>query len=1062
MSKAYKASKSLTKPFPPHGALGSDLGPLTEVCDPSHTARVSERGEMLPVVQTHFRMTAAHVQYVRDVVGYRVVTETGTRVNKHGPAAVERLLAERHVIKAFAEEFPRGSVLCDVGSNAVRITQSAAVLGVEIKFKHLIPHIVPNDVSRQNGARANRIPFTTQRLEELDPPNVDNFVSAFNFTHSLYYFEPTELITAMVKQAVHVAYASGHDFTQACARICGGTVSYNYTDTGRIRCQADGDALVYSHAAGHWLFEPGYQAYINSKPWILTWTTLTRFGDTIVRRFELREGVLPVGHEQRNLDILPSVDESTANIGQSLALVTALNRELKSVNIDMAYVPVVDATIFFGMYGVTTGKGRFIPIPRGLVGRCRLKALGQVRTPALYQLLLAHAREMLSQLNYPSDMAPEAAVYAAVTALVADVELEVASLGTISRWFTRLFGQHRRVLDFEPVYLYTARQLVTAVAVSSPVLIPFHYYGLDGSAVIALKALGMAALAHPFVSLPAIAAGVLYARMEYLKTVAHKRAAAETWLAFRRNLSPGGTSATITFDANPRFYAAHTPKTSVYVPQRAGATLMVRGDLEAEPPRGLSRAGLTLYGIAMQEVTPSYIAKTPHAAIEGLRTRVLAEPTYKSDKNKWALLENKLKESTSVLNKFALGKLRNWNAGTFEFWVARYPPAVAARLKEARTSLSARPIEDDDLRVEAIVKQEKTGTLDISGVTPEADPRIVLSCSARANVELGPYHWTVGTILKKRFYPRNNVWLAWSNAESSEELGAWFDWATTHFSATKPVEYMLWDQDRFDKNQGANSYGFESQTMILSGATPQIVRWDRRLKTIRGKVQSYPITFQVDEPQRISGGNDTSSGNFKINAACVVHVLGEPGPDTYAVCIKGDDALIVAAQGFFPSAAETRSRASQLGLSVTAVVTNRLADVEFASNLPYPSADGTVFAPKIGRTLHRFGWTLSSAPPDVYGAASSLTETVNHVPFLRQFIEAHRRLSDPSDLRYFRYKMLANTRHSATAETYAFIQERYGLTAALEDGFEEMLREVTSLPAAISWPLVETLVARDL
>jgi hypothetical protein len=152
---------------------------------------------------------------------------------------------------------------------------------------------------------------------------------------------------------------------------------------------------------------------------------------------------------------------------------------------------------------------------------------------------------------------------------------------------------------------------------------------------------------------------------------------------------------------------------------------------------------------------------------------------------------------------------------------------------------------------------------------------------------------------------------------------------------------------------------------------------------------------------------------------------------------------------------------SQLGLDCEFNRSTELSDVEFASNLPYPTADGTVWGPKIGRVLHRFGWTLSSAPPDVYGAATSLMNTTNHIPFLRQFVDAHRRLSNPSDKTYFSHKMLADKPHEASAATYAFVAARYGLNGELEKAFTERLSEITSLPASIDWPLIDELVKRD-
>jgi hypothetical protein len=249
-----------------------------------------------------------------------------------------------------------------------------------------------------------------------------------------------------------------------------------------------------------------------------------------------------------------------------------------------------------------------------------------------------------------------------------------------------------------------------------------------------------------------------------------------------------------------------------------------------------------------------------------------------------------------------------------------------------------------------------------------------------------------------------------------------------------------------------------------AGADRAFIAANHKLHVLDGKVQGMPVTFKTTEPTQVSGGNDTAWRNFLINAVAVVHSLrAEPGDSTYSVIIKGDDGMIYLAPDFEMDWPTFESRSLELGLPVTGLLTTHMHEVEFASNIPYPTPDGTVFGPKIGRTLLRFGWTLSNAPADVYGAATSLLKTTNHIPFLRQFIEVHRRLGTPQSepKNYFKYKTLAADSHESCPATYAFIQERYGLTPALEKSFAEMCSTITSLPATLPWQMVATLAEID-
>lgn len=1013
------------------------------------------------------RMSTPHMEYVKNLVGPDVVVETGNgRINKHAPAAVERLLMERSALKEFARDTDGidGPVLLDVYSNAVRISQSRDLLGLNFRLEHLIPHVVPNDLHRQSAAKRAGIEYSTDVLNELIPlrPGEGPKYHGLNFTHAIYYVPVETLARVMVEQNVMYAYATMHDFNHASASLCAGTVKYHYDSAGLIACRADGDDTVYSHSACHWIQTPGISLKINGVAWKLSWCVVDKIGDTILRRFVLEPGQVPLVTLYPDLDIIDTADPEVNPLGRSLNFTTVLNRELKSTTVDLAYVPIVDAVFFYDLVGFTTGKGRFIPVPRGLIGRLRMDAAGQKRCPALYQLLLARAKNAVGQLNFPADMQSEVAVFSAVCALVIDVEFETSSLGSANRLFHNLFIRHGRVLDFEPVYLYTARQLTVAGGFAATTIVPLHYYHADALILGALKSLTIVAAAHPFIAVPIAAAGVFKVVSGYRAAVMHQSEAARAWLRFRENLAPGPVGRTIMFDSCPTFKPAFTPKTRSDAPLKHGAKLKIYGNPEYNPPRGLDRAGLKLCGIAIQQATPSYIQRDVSTSIQGLKSRILAAPKYTSQFEYWAALLKKMEQRTTILSQFYTGPLRNYNDGTFEHWVSRFPAQVQQRLREAKTSLLTEPLCDRDLKVEGIVKQEKSGVIDITGEAPVTDTRIVLSCSPRANAYLGPFHWSVSNVYKKRFYPRPGKYLVWSCCETSEELGAWFDWAENAYSRPgKPCVFLFGDQSRFEKNQGHHVHIFERNCNRECGADQEFLNADRKLKTVSGHMQGQPVSFALAEENRVSGGNDTSSANFKTNSAGIVHSVGEPGPDTYAVAVKGDDFVAVG----FPEQIEEpdilHAKMAQLGLDCEFNRTFDKSQVEFASNLPYPSADGTVWGPKIGRVLHRFGWTLSSAPPDVYGAATSLMNTTNHIPFLRQFVDAHRRLASPSEKSYFSHKMLAEAPHSATAETYAFIAARYGLNGELEKAFEERLSEVTSLPASIDWPLISELVARD-
>jgi len=1018
----------------------------------------------MTIIKVPFRMSESDLTYVRGL-GLDAVPNSGVkRINKHGAAAVERLACEHVVLKKFIDVCGNGAVLMDVYSNAARMQESIGYLGLNIQLLHLIPNIVPNDRSRQLKADSLGIRYYPVTLADYAQ---DTPIDALNFTHALYYEEPEKLVEHMVRLGVYHAFSTHHNFTQASARLCNKTVAYHYTGNASIRCQADGDDHVYEHGAMHWLFRDFINVTIEGKPYHLHWYVLEKIGDTLVYHFELLSGNAVNVNTPPVLDITDTAHEDVSPIGHSLAFATTLNRELRSPTTELAYVPVTGAVFFYGLFGLEMGNGEFIPLPRGLVGSLALAATGQVRTPALYQLLLARAKNALPNLNYPADMAPKAAIYATVCALILHVEFETVALGTPLRVFRRLFHLHSRVLDFEPAYVLGLKAVAATTTVAISTLVPLHYYGWDYTLLGLGKLAVLGTIAHPFIAVPAFVCASACGWSHYQSVVSHRSAEAEQWKSFRSNLMPGPTGRTLHFAKPPSFTPASVPKrTSTDL--RAGCKIKIHADNHQPDVKALERRGLVCHGIAIQESTPSYVAKTFTNALQGLTSRSLAPLDAQPVPLAWfkifaKTMGNKGYEG-SIMNRFILGELRNLNAGTDEIWVSRFPKATRENLLKARDSLLTEPLCEKDLRLSGIVKQEKTGTITIAGVAPSADTRMVMACTPRANWYFGRRMWCQGNVYKKRFPVNFKAWISWDSGASGEEVGKWLlDGITTFSRPGRPARVIVFDRRRFEKNQERFSMILKSLVLRGAGAPPEFVQMNRKLHCLKGAIQGMPITFESEDPSQVSGSNMTAWGGFVVNTAGVVHSLGEPGETTYAALIKGDDGMLVLHPDLEVSWDSFVETSDEIGLPVSGCMTTSLAEIEFASNIPYPTADGIVFGPKIGRTLQRFGWTISNAPPDVYGAATSLLETTHHIPFLRQFIEAHRRLGVASDAdsNPFRYKMLATDMHEACPETYAFIEERYGLNASLERHFEELLSTVTCLPAAISWPLIDTLVERD-
>jgi hypothetical protein len=305
--------------------------------------------------------------------------------------------------------------------------------------------------------------------------------------------------------------------------------------------------------------------------------------------------------------------------------------------------------------------------------------------------------------------------------------------------------------------------------------------------------------------------------------------------------------------------------------------------------------------------------------------------------------------------------------------------------------------------------------------------------------------------------------IVWSITTSAERLGEIFDKWVAAFADNPddPLVFFVDDFNFYDCSQSEASSLFENSVLRAVGCPDKVIDGHIDGSVPRGSFQRYDITFKAGHAQRTTGDNITSVGNTMDNIASHVGVLGEPGPRSWVAMFQGDDVLGVSRRSFFKDLPVVE-RFAELGLSVDHRVTDDITDIDFCQNLPYPSSTGTVFAPKIGRLLFRLGWCTTDNPADVFGIAMGLRKTVAHVPFLREFVEAHLSFS-PSTTQSKMWCLVADSAHETCPETWDFIYQRYGLTQQDFAQFRHILAATSKrqLPVGVPWPRIVDLVERD-
>jgi hypothetical protein len=184
---------------------------------------------------------------------------------------------------------------------------------------------------------------------------------------------------------------------------------------------------------------------------------------------------------------------------------------------------------------------------------------------------------------------------------------------------------------------------------------------------------------------------------------------------------------------------------------------------------------------------------------------------------------------------------------------------------------------------------------------------------------------------------------------------------------------------------------------------------------------------------------------------------GNPSWTTYVGVVVGDDSTLYALKSFYEKVKDVKSK---LGFVRDVIVHTDPRQITFCKMRPYPSRNGTVFGPLIGRIMVHHGSTVSTNP-DVYGASVGLEASVAHIPFLKEFIDVHRRLSSPNGHNKREYAFRAKVPHGVSPEIWSFLESVYGLSKPMLADFVSLLSGVQAIPAVITWPMIGQLVARD-
>jgi hypothetical protein len=178
-----------------------------------------------------------------------------------------------------------------------------------------------------------------------------------------------------------------------------------------------------------------------------------------------------------------------------------------------------------------------------------------------------------------------------------------------------------------------------------------------------------------------------------------------------------------------------------------------------------------------------------------------------------------------------------------------------------------------------------------------------------------------------------------------------------------------------------------------------------------------------------------------------------------AAIVSGDDALV------FTDDINSILNLYRQG-DFTPIVNTK--EVDFCSSLFYPTTDGSVMGPKIGRVIGKTFHSMHKSSngdymPWLRGVCLSMKHTCSYVPILRVLIPRLLEISGEGKVwrdHGHQYKSMAVQSHDVCDETWEFMYERYGLGESDVLAIESKLRTVEL--GRISYPVLLDIVKRDL
>lgn len=928
------------------------------------------------------------------------------------------------------------------------------------------------DTGRVRGTRAYT--FCRHRAEQCDCL-ADTMPCGALFNHSIYYNTPAQVAAILLRTASCRGFAVYHKFLgdRGEFKIADVTEATWERADGVIYMRVRGNNHVYAHPPADWLERPFHVVEVAGNDYVLS-----------VK--DMPYDSLGVGHRVQ-LDVFPA--EEVELPPEPPAPTDA--DEVETVPDDIAsYLPQKYRSGKYvsksGVTLVTSGDQSF-SFPTEMAAKLRRMMFSKPFNSKTWTQVLSRASSVANPVLYPktsqrfsTQQLMDAAPYAVVYALLRKLEdTNVLSLpwspGLVGAW-----NQHNKVMS--GVYPYSTLWLALCGLFSTVwslflfmcvgpfrlalwlLLLPMHvrcsndsHNGIwwSAAAVVFLVVLVFFALSVSDNSDD-------YSDWDDWKTTYVEARVSERYDGSVRPADPLPTLDTLV-------------NVSEY-PLREDARIKQYEDLGDPEPKPAFLAVGAVFNSAVPIVHPN----TQRSYMAACRSRVLFS-VPEAEPGPWKLHDNFTEDLLPLVRgetgpvPLCLRDDADWKAPTYADWFDRFPKAKQERIKLWDVRYTCGDYDKKHLAYEGFVKREKIVGITSAPFSP-LRPRVIQGCSMIEKVATGPWFYQYAKAMKYVWHAKHHIYV--SSGATADEMNDWFMYHLDRLGGIDNVVFIGTDFSKFDLTQGEQCKTREHQFYRELGFCDQIPDGENILQAredivVYGAASKMEYTFR-----RQSGTNDTTAGNNRTTGQTMAgsyHALGAK-PSEYALATNGDDAFTIMQLQRWNRIGEEKlvNHVEELGFKLKIQVSEHPTDVEFISCRFYPVKGGYAIGKKPGRVLTKIGWMLykpNRTAQDweslLKGSLLSYEATGFHVPFLRKYLEVmderlkHVEAQVDKDDRSLKYRMKGDKCYIVTDDTWAAFERVYGLTEDDEVRFEQMLKEVKSMPYMFSSDAVEAMYVVD-